>query len=57
MTHHNFVCQRRRDHLRSASLVDAVGGDGLVERPDPAAGRLDSPDDDEPEHDTVIMAW
>jgi hypothetical protein len=34
-----------------------MGGDGKVERRDPVPRRLDSPDDDEPEHDTVIMAW
>jgi hypothetical protein len=57
MTHHNFVCQRVHDHPRSASPVDTAGGDGLVGRRDPAQRRLDSPDGDDPEHDTVIMAW
>jgi hypothetical protein len=56
MTHHNCVCQRVRDHLRSGPPVDTVGGDGIGRR-DPAPRRLDSPDDDKPEHDTVIVAW
>jgi hypothetical protein len=51
------VCQPARDRLRPAPPVDTVGGDGKVERRDPVPRRLDSPDDDEPEHDTVIMAW
>jgi hypothetical protein len=34
-----------------------VGGDGLVAFRDPGPDRLGSTDDEEQEHDTIILAW
>ena len=54
MTDHNFVMS---SSPRSAPPADTAGGDGLVRAPrsGPKATRLAR--DDEPEHDTVIVAW